>query len=116
MTRALTVAILGGVCAYAAYAGWAHTRPTHPVDAQAEQIACEELSTCGSSSWSLDASPFERRYAFETSQGPVSVSCRWTWLLWGEVRCEGHRSPGPGVVPKAPERYPHEIGREAPSL
>jgi len=101
-------------CAGLAYQGWRNSRIPHPVDARAEAIACEEHHVCrnGTARWSaIDASPFARTYVVDVGTGPVSIECRWSMVLLGDVGCHATREEIPVAVDHDPERLPHEIQR-----
>lgn len=104
--------VLGIFAILAVLAGARHVEEQHPVDAKALAVACEELSTCLSDGFSLEATPFQRRYVIEADRGTVIVTCRWPWLLWGTPSCEGHAQRRISTEPIT--RLPHEVPRGAP--
>lgn len=100
-----------GLLAGASYAGYANSRPEHPVDEIARETACRSGNICERGPVAVEVDPFERSYQFELSSGTLFVECRWAFLLVGEVECstrhEGMREP----KGQAGERPPHELGR-----
>ncbi|MBV1860834.1 MAG: hypothetical protein KUG77_20635 [Nannocystaceae bacterium] len=106
--------ILLVVCGWLAYQGWANSRVPHPVDLQAEAIACDELDACGGdeANWSeLDASPFVRTYRIDSGSGPVTIECRWSNILFGAVTCLADREDIADLVKETPDQRPHELRR-----
>ncbi len=102
------------VCVGLAYQGWQNTRIPHRADTEAEAIACDRLRACGGSeaAWTaIETSPFSRRYHLDTSRGPMTVECRWSAVLVGELSCVADREE---VVEQFDEKAtprPHELGR-----
>lgn len=95
------------------YVGYTNSQATHAVDGLAGAAPCEQLRVCGQlEPRSVASTPFERRYQYATAQGDVEVTCRWAYLMVGEVDCvaELDRSrPGP----EGKQAYPDAIGRDA---
>ncbi len=112
--RTLWTLILLAACAALAYQGYQNSRIPHPVDAQAEAVACEDLQACKgpTAQWSsIDASPFARMYFLDSSTGPITIECRWSAVLLGEVTCRADREEIVPTVQEKPERLPHETQR-----
>lgn len=106
--------ILLAVCGGVAYQGWANSQIPHAVDAQAEAIACDEMNLCRGSGadWAgLEASPFVRTYRIDSGGGLVTIECRWSSLLFGEVTCAADREDVAEVVDETPGQRPHELRR-----
>ncbi len=106
--------VLLAACGGLAYQGWANTQIPHPADAQAEAIACDELDVCrgAEANWSaLETSPFVRTYRIDSGSGLVTIECRWSSLLFGDVTCGADREDVAEVVDETPGQRPHELRR-----
>ncbi len=106
--------LLLAVCAGVGYQGWLNSRIPHPVDAQAETIACEELDVCGGAlaDWSeINASPFVRTYRIDSGSGLVTLECRWSAVMFGTVTCSADREAIVDPVDETPGQRPHELRR-----
>ncbi|MGH1342142.1 MAG: hypothetical protein ACRBN8_11350 [Nannocystales bacterium] len=106
--------VLFASCCGLAYQGWANSQTPHPVDAQAEAIACEELDACGGSAanWSeLETSPFVRIYRIDSGSGPVTIECRWSAVMFGTISCLADRESIADVPKEKPDQRPHELRR-----
>ena len=96
-----------------------NTVEEHPVDQQAQQIACQQVGTCAEGEYEGFAkkrTPFQRTYTWQTSRGTVEVRCRWPYVLWGDPECKAEVEGVPKVVPPAGGHRPHETPRAAPDL
>lgn len=100
-----------GLLAGAAYAGYANSRPEHPVDEMAQQAACRTASVCESSPRAVDVDPFSRSYQFDLSTGTLFVECRWAFVLVGDVECKTRHEGMPAPRANEGERPPHQLGR-----
>lgn len=108
-----TLVLLVG-CGGLAYKGWQNSRIPHAVDAQAESIACDQLQACtgGAARWTaLDASPFARIYTLDAGSETVTIECRWSMVLLGEVTCRANREEIAAPAEKRTGPRPHELGR-----
>lgn len=102
------------LCGGLAYQGWQNTRIPHRADAEADTIACDRLRACGGfeAAWTaVEVSPFSRRYHLDTSSGPVTVECRWSAVLFGEISCVADREEVAEQVEETAKPRPHELGR-----
>ena len=112
--RSVWTVVLLAACVGGAYQGYQNTRIPHPVDATAQTIACDELRACGGDEahWTaIDTSPFVRTYSLDAGRGPITIECRWSAVLFGEVTCRADREElAPSVEEKAVPR-PHEPKR-----
>jgi hypothetical protein len=99
------------VAAGLGFKAYQNSRVPHPADQIARDVACKEISTCVRPAPSrIDTSGFVREYEFEVSDGEVVVECRWSALLFGQVKCKGDLIQGAGPETDAAQ-YPHEIQR-----
>lgn len=112
--RKLGAVLLVAISLGLGYLAYQNTRTPHPVDAQAEGLACDDLAVCDGDTviWTrLEATPFVRRYGVDDGRGAVTIECRWSLILFGDVNCTADRQAVPKHVPDRDGPAPHELRR-----
>ncbi len=102
------------VCTGLTYQGLQNVKTPHPVDDEAARIACSELRVCAGDTpaWErVETTPFVRIYHIDAGRGAVTIECRWSAVLFGDVDCRADREELDPSVPEKPKRLPHELQR-----
>lgn len=73
-----------------AYQGWANVTKVAETENLAESVACQIGKECalvvdGLAGYKADV--FARHYQWQTTQGPVHVTCTRAWMFFGNWSC-----------------------------
>jgi len=73
-----------------AYQGWGNSREEQSTQDLARGVACQVHADCLRTEEKpqvIRHDMFSRRYQFQTSVGPVGVTCRRAWMFFGGWSC-----------------------------
>lgn len=73
-----------------AYQGWANVSKVSETEGMAKAVACDVDKEClmvGEGVVGYKADVLTRRYQWQTSLGPVHVTCKRKWFFFGSWSC-----------------------------
>jgi hypothetical protein len=82
--------VLLAICLVIAYQGWGNVQNTEASEERARSMACEGTPDCvliHREVMAFKADVINRRYQFDTSKGPITVTCRRDLFFFGAWTC-----------------------------
>jgi hypothetical protein len=94
--------VLLALCLVIAYQGWGNVKNTPDSEERARNAACLGVRDCFLTDKrviAFQSDVLKRRYQFETSQGPITVTCRRELYFFGAWTCTSAAGTIPGAAP-----------------